>query len=94
MFKGSGVNGMANGSMALITFGSNCCEQMFYNCVNLASVYCVATNPSTSYTSDWLNGAGTDVQGEKTFKKNPDVTEQQWRDAGVPADWEIVDVTI
>lgn len=88
MFKGSGVNGMANGSMALTTLESNCCEQMFYNCVNLASVYCVATNPSTSYTSDWLNGAGTDVQGEKTFTQKTGVT---WPSgvSGIPEGWTV-----
>lgn len=88
MFKGSGVNGMANGSMALTTFELNCCEQMFYNCVNLASVYCMATNPSTSYTSSWLDGAGTDVQGEKTFTQKTGVT---WPSgvSGIPEGWTV-----
>lgn len=87
MFKDTGITGMEDGAMALKTFaGSGCCSEMFAGCKNLASVYCVATNPSTTYTYTWLNGAGTDVQGEKTFTQKTGVT---WPSgvSGIPEGW-------
>lgn len=87
MFKDTGITGMEDGSMALKTFaGSGCCSYMFAGCKNLASVYCVATNPSTSYTNEWLKGAGIDVQGEKTFTQKTGVT---WPSgvSGIPEGW-------
>lgn len=87
MFKDTGITGMEDGAMALNTFaGSSCCSEMFAGCKNLASVYCVATNPSASYTGNWLNGAGTDVQGEKTFTQKTGVT---WPSgvSGIPEGW-------
>lgn len=36
---------------------------MFQFCSNLSSVTCLATNPDTSYTSNWLHR----VSGEGTF---------------------------
>lgn len=86
MFRNTSITGMADGAMALTTLTTSCCYSMFENCANLASVYCIATNPSTSYTNNWLSGAGTDVQGEKTFTQKTGVT---WPSgvSGIPEGW-------
>ena len=50
------------------TLTANCYNSMFYNCSNLASIDVSFTtwNP-TNATTNWVNGAGTQAIGEKTF---------------------------
>ena len=75
------------------TLVNNCYYQMFQNCSKLATVTCLATsgiNQSGS-TSNWLQSAGSQVQGTKTVYT---VSTANWSpgNAGIPSGWERVDI--
>ena len=66
---------------------NNCYRQMFTNCSKLATVTCLATsgiNTGSSY--NWLAGAGSLVQGTKTFNA---VSTAVWPEgnSGIPTGW-------
>ena len=70
------------------TLVQQCYYQMFSVCSNLSSVTCLATsgiNESSSTTS-WLNGAGSNVTGTKTFTA---ATSATWPEGnnGIPSGW-------
>ena len=75
------------------TLVSNCYDQMFYGCSKLATVTCLATsgmNMSKS-TSSWLDGAGSQVDGTKTFNA---VSTANWPSGanGIPTGWTRVNI--
>lgn len=61
-----------------------CYNGMFQDCTKLKDVKCLATNPSASFTPNWLNG----VAATGTFVKNPTAT---WETgvAGIPNGWTV-----
>jgi hypothetical protein len=66
---------------------------MFYGCSKLATVTCLATsgiNMSKS-TSSWLDGAGSQVDGTKTFNA---VSTASWPESvnGIPTGWTRVNI--
>ena len=75
------------------TLVSNCYDNMFYGCSKLATVTCLATsgiNMSKS-TSSWLDGAGSQVDGTKTFNA---VSTANWPSGanGIPTGWTRVNI--
>ena len=66
----------------------HCYFGMFYICSKLASVTCLATSGinTDDSTSNWLNGAGTNATGTKTFTADPTAT---WPsgNSGIPEGW-------
>ena len=75
------------------TLVNNCYYQMFQSCRKLATVTCLATsgiNQSGS-TSNWLQSAGSQVQGTKTVYT---VSTANWSpgNAGIPTGWTRVDI--
>lgn len=72
--------------MLATTLVNRCCQYMYVNCSSLNSVTCIATNPSTSYTTSWLSG----VAASGTFYKSPNAT---WSTGvnGIPSNWTVLD---
>lgn len=70
------------------TLVERCYNYMFANCSNLSSVTCLATSGiNQNYsTASWLNGAGSAVQGTKTFNA---VSSAIWpnNSNGIPSGW-------
>ena len=67
------------------TLKTYCYYQMFYGCTSLSSITCLATNPSTYYsTTDWL----TFVSSSGTFTKDSNTT---WStgSSGIPTNWTV-----
>ena len=78
----------AGPDMPAPTLVNSCYDSMFRNCSKLASVTCLATsgiNVSSS-TDNWLNDAGTQATGTKTFTADPSAT---WPSGpnGIPDGW-------
>ena len=76
------------------TLVSRCYYRMFYQCSMLATVTCLATSGigQSNSTSNWLNGAGTEVQGTKTVYT---VGTANWPEPninGIPNGWTRVNV--
>ena len=75
------------------TLVERCYYQIFTNCSKLATVTCLATSGinDNSSTYNWLNGAGSDVQGTKTFNA---VSTAEWQsnNSGIPTGWTRVNV--
>lgn len=74
------------------TLEENCYYEMFTGCSNLASVKCLATNPSNDTNGNWLQNAGNQVTGTKTFYA---VSTTEWAtnsDSGIPSGWERVNI--
>ena len=65
-----------------------CYNGIFQNCTKLKYVKCLATNPSSSFTPNWLQG----VAATGTFVKDPSTT---WETgvAGIPDGWTVVDAS-
>lgn len=70
------------------TLVSGCYYSMFYGCNNLASVTCLATSGinASGSTGYWLDGAGSNVTGTKTFTA---VSTAEWPTSvnGIPEGW-------
>ncbi len=71
------------------TLVGNCYQEMFYSCSKLSSVTCLATSGinQNSSTENWLESAGSDVQGTKTFNA---VSTAEWpmnNGNGIPSGW-------
>ena len=68
------------------TLASSCYSNMFRKCINLNYIKAMfTTTPSTTYTSNWVNG----VASSGTFVKN---SAAQWNvsgDSGIPNGWTI-----
>lgn len=68
------------------TLVSNCYYQLFYHCSNLNYIKAMfTTTPSTSYTSNWVNG----VKSTGTFVKNSAASWNDTGNAGVPSGWTV-----
>jgi hypothetical protein len=63
---------------------SGCYAYMFRDCTLLGNVTCLATNPGSDYTDDWLSG----VPSSGTFIKKSGVT---WPSgsSGIPTGWTV-----
>lgn len=76
------------------TLVTNCYQNMFNNCSKLASVTCMATSGinTNNSTGWWLENAGTQATGTKTFTA---VSTATWpsSDSGIPSGWTRVDYT-
>ena len=70
-----------------------CYVNMFKGCSKLATVTCLATSGIDQHnsTSNWLQGAGTEVQGTKTFNA---VSTAEWPSGvnGIPSSWTRVNI--
>ena len=70
------------------TLVQQCYYQMFSVCSNLSSVTCLATSGinESSSTTNWLDGAGSNVTGTKTFTA---ATSATWPEGnnGIPTGW-------
>jgi hypothetical protein len=66
-----------------------CYYQMFTNCSKLATVTCLAESgiDVSSSTYNWLNGAGTDVQGTKTVYTVSTANWPEGNNSGIPTGW-------
>jgi len=68
---------------------------MFNGCSSLSSVTCLATsgiNNTNHSTTWWLENAGTQATGTKTFTAAPSATWPSGTD-GIPSGWTRVDYT-
>ena len=72
------------------TLANYCYNYMFQSCTNLNYIKCLATNPSTSYTSYWVSGVQT-TSG--TFVKNPNTSSWTTGDSGIPTNWTVQDAS-
>ena len=71
------------------TLVASCYLEMFYNCSKLSSVTCLATSGinQDNSTEDWLESAGSNVQGTKTVNA---VSTAEWPEGnsnGIPSGW-------
>ncbi len=71
------------------TLVDDCYSSMFASCYKLSSVTCLATSGinQNSSTEDWLEHAGSNVQGTKTFNA---VSTAEWPEGnsnGIPSGW-------
>jgi hypothetical protein len=74
------------------TLTKECYYGMFRYCFKLASVTCLATDISASEcTKEWLENAGRDVSGQKTFTTPSSTAWQMDSDNGIPYGWTRVD---
>lgn len=75
------------------TLVERCYYQMFLSCSKLATVTCLATSGigQSNSTTNWLNGAGSQVQDTKTFNA---VSTANWSpgNSGIPTSWTRVNV--
>ena len=76
------------------TLVTNCYQNMFNNCLKLASVTCMATSGinTNNSTGWWLENAGTQATGTKTFTA---VSTATWPSSnnGIPSGWTREDYT-
>jgi len=65
-----------------------CYSWMFHECTNLGYLECMAINPSTEYTDNWLEGANTNG----TFKRNIKTPISSWTldESGILPNWNII----
>ena len=69
----------------------SCYYSMFSNCTNLNSVTCLAIDISaSSCTRSWLDGAGSNVTGTKTFIAASTATWPTNSVSGIPSGWTLV----
>ena len=72
--------------LSATTLVSNCYHQMFYGCSKLNYIKAMfTTKPTTSYTSNWVNG----VASSGTFVKNSSATWSVTGVSGVPSGWTV-----
>ena len=73
------------------TLAGYCYNSMFIGCSKLASmdISFTAWNP-TNATYDWVNGAGTQATGEKTFTC-PSTLPKTTGNNNIPSGWTIVE---
>jgi hypothetical protein len=69
------------------TLASYCCSDMFRNCRKLSYIKAMfITEPSSSYTSNWVNGVAT----SGTFVKNAAATwENSFGNSAIPSGWTV-----
>ncbi len=68
------------------TLANNCYSYMFYGCTSLNYIKAMfTTTPSTSYTSNWVNG----VASSGTFVKNSDAEWNVTGTYGIPSGWTV-----
>ncbi len=69
----------------------SCYYKMFQDCMNLNSVTCLATDISAfSCTRNWLDNAGTVVEGTKIFNAASPVNWPMNDVSGIPSGWTLV----
>ena len=87
------INLTAAPALPAETLASRCYYQMFYRCSKLATVTCLATSDIgvSNSTTNWLQSAGTEVQGTKTVYTS---SSANWPTGnnGIPGGWTRVDV--
>lgn len=66
---------------------TRCYYDMFRECQKLSSLTCVATNPNSDYTKNWLEGASQ----SGTFTKKAGVTWER-STSGIPNGWTVVEI--
>ena len=71
------------------TLAEGCYEGMFYGCSSLNYIKCLATTPSTAYTSNWVSG----VASSGTFVKAANMKSWTTGTSGIPSGWTVQDVT-
>ena len=93
---GNCYSGMFQGCTSLTTapelpapvLAPSCYYKMFQVCINLNSVTCLATDISaTGCVRNWLQDAGSNVTGTKTFNA---VSTTEWPtddESGIPSGW-------
>ena len=71
-----------------MTLANDCYSNMFHGCNNLASVTCLATSGINQYSSTdyWLQNAGSNVTGTKTFRAASSATWPEGNN-GIPSGW-------
>ena len=70
------------------TLADDCYKKMFYQCYNLSSVTCLATDISaTLYTDSWLSG----VAASGTFTKAASMEDWTTGSDGIPSGWTVED---
>ena len=68
------------------TLVNGCYEEMFAGCENLSEITAMfTTNPSDTYTSDWVAG----VSSDGTFYKNGAASWTTTGDNAIPSDWTV-----
>ena len=85
MFRGC-TNLTSAPELPATTLASNCYYYMFNGCTNLNYIKAMfTTTPSTSYTSNWVNG----VSSTGTFVKNSAATWDVTGEYGIPTGWTV-----
>lgn len=84
-FRGTAITSIVLPATLLVL---NCYEAMLATCTSLTHIECLATNPSTLYTSGWL----ADASETGTFVRANGVSWTRSTD-GIPNGWTIVDKT-
>jgi len=74
------------------TGAANCYKAMFEGCSNLLTVTCMLTNPSTSYTSNWLNNVNRTTNDPGTFYYKTGATWTRNSVHGIPEYWNAYEV--
>ena len=87
MFYGcTGLTTVPSDLLPATTLASNCYNQMFRNCSSLNYIKAMfTTRPTTSYTSNWVNG----VASSGTFVKNSAATWNVTGVNGIPSGWTV-----
>ena len=85
----TGLTTVPSDLLPATTLVGNCYQEMFYSCSKLSSVTCLATSGinQNNSTENWLESAGSDVLGTKTFNA---VSTAEWpmnNGNGIPSGW-------
>ena len=72
---------------------SNCYRSMFSYCSKLSSVTCLATSgiDSNNSTTNWMQSAGWQAAGDKTFTADKTASWSEGSNNGIPSGWTRVD---
>ena len=72
---------------------SNCYRSMFSYCYKLSSVTCLATSgiDSNNSTYSWMQSAGSQAAGDKTFTADKTASWSEGSNNGIPSGWTRVD---
>lgn len=72
----------------------HCYKEMFYNCSNLESVTILGTFRQSNNLDNWLDGAGTNKEGNRTLKVSSKAFYNDKMKVKNPVDWQIPKCTV
>lgn len=72
----------------------HCYKEMFFNCSNLESVTILGTFKQSNNLDNWLDGAGTNKEGNRTLKVSSKAFYNDKMKVKNPVDWQIPKCTV